>query len=342
MVLPTDPNPKNSIVVQRMRQFSVDLNARDGETIYQMGKRWMQLENALEADIQLLVLELGELQAAGQAFNIQDVYRLKRYRKLLAQMQTEMTSYNSWAAGYIAENQRTLGVLGINNAAELIQLSFFEAGLGAGTFFDKLPVEAIELMIGNAGKGGPVYTLLQEAYPLAVDQMTNVLIQNIAMGLGPRVTAQAMMDGVAGSLNHALTVARTEQLRVYREASRQQYESSGAVRGYKRFASKSGNTCALCLALDGEVYPTSELMSVHPNDRCVMLPLLNGVPDPEWELGSDWLKKQDTAVQQKILGPGAQELWAKGDIKLTDLVNKTEHPIWGPSLNRVPLRDLAQ
>ena len=342
MVLPTDPNPTGSVVVQRMREFSADLNARDADTILQMGKRWIQLEDALEANISLLVMQLQELQAAGQVFNIQDVYRLQRYQKLLAQMQVEMTSYNTWAAVYIAENQQKMAVLGINNAAEAITLSFFEAGLGAGVFFDKLPVQAIELMIGNAGKGGPVYTLLQKAYPLAVDQMTDALISNIAMGMGPGVAAKAMMNGITGSLNHALTVARTEQLRVYREASRQQYEASGSLRGYKRFASKSGNTCALCLALDGEVYPTSELMSVHPNDRCIMIPLVKGVAEPEWELGSEWLKKQDPAIQQQILGPGALDLWNKGDIDLIDLVNKTEHPIWGPSLNRVPLRDLAQ
>jgi len=340
MVLPTDPNPTNSSVVQRMQQFSADLAARDAATIQQMGRRWIELENALEANIQLLVIELQELQAAGQAFNIQHVYKMQRYQRLLAQTRAEMSSYNTWAAGYIAENQQVMGVLGINNAAEILHLTLLETGSMA--FFDKLPVEAIQLMVGNAGKGGPVYTLLQEAYPLAVDQMTTALIQNLAMGMGTTATAKAMMEGLAGSLNHALTVARTEQLRVYREASRQQYESSGAVQRYKRFASKSGNTCAVCLALDGEIYLSSELMNVHPNDRCTMIPLVNGTKEPMWELGSDWLRKQDPSIQQQILGPGALDLWNKGDIELIDLVKKTEHPIWGPSLNRVPLRDLVQ
>ena len=338
-IISGDPNPTGSTVVQRMLQFKADLVARDADTIFQMGQRWAQLEGALEANIQLLVLELQEMQAAGLAFNIQDVYRLQRYQKLLAQMQVEMSSYNLWTAEYIAVNQQNLAVLGINNAAEAIQLSLLEVGSRA--FFDKLPVEAVELMIGNAGKGGPVYVLLQEAYPEAVDQMTDALIRNVALGLGPKVTANEMMNGVAGGLNHALTVARTEIMRVYREASRQQYELSGAVRGYKRLASRSSNTCALCLALDGEIYPNEELMSVHPNDRCIMIPLVRGVPDPQWELGADWLAKQDPAIQQHVLGPGAQELWANGDIGLMDLVNKYEHDIWGPSLGRVPLRDLV-
>lgn len=329
------PEFTDSAVVQRMREYQRDLVARDADTIFHMGNRWLQLEDALEAQISLLAMELAEL---GEDINLAAIYRHRRYQKLLAQMQQEMELYNLWAADYVAGNQMKLGVLGINNAADLIQLSLLESGSMA--FFDKLPVSAIQLMSGTTGKGGPVYTLLETAYPNAVEQMTNILIQNVALGIGPGETAKAMMNGVAGGLNHALTVARTEQLRVYREASRQQYEKSGSVQRYMRFASKSGNTCALCLALDGEIYYSKDLMYVHPNDRCGMIPVVNGVKPPQWESGEDWLKKQDTAIQRKILGPGAHEMWENGDIQLTDLVKKVEHPIWGPSLKRNTLESL--
>ena len=55
-MFPTDPNPTQSIVVARMLEFKADLVARDAATILTMGKRWMQLEGALEANIGLLVL----------------------------------------------------------------------------------------------------------------------------------------------------------------------------------------------------------------------------------------------------------------------------------------------
>ena len=326
----------DSAVVARMREYQKALVARDAETIYQMGSQWLRLEEALEANIRLLAVEIAEM---GVDVDISTIYRHRRYQKLLAQTQMELTNYNIWAAERIIENQKKMAVLGIEHASDLLTLSLLEGGSMA--FFDRIPVSALQLMIGNAGKGGPVYTLLESAYPTMVESMTNILIQNIALGIGPAATAKQMMNGAAEGLNHALTVARTEQLRVYREASRQQYESSGAVKGYKRLASKSGNTCALCLALDGEIYPTSDLMSVHPNDRCAMIPLVRGASEPMWESGGDWLAKQDTATQQKILGKGAQELYANGAIQLMDLVKKTEHDIWGPSLQQVPLRDLT-
>jgi len=324
-----------SVVVTRMKEYQKALIARDAETVYQMGLHWLRVENALEASISALALEIAEM---GVDVDIADIYRMRRYQKLLAQTQAELAKYNLWAAEYVTQNQQKMAVLGIEHSSSLLNLTLMEHGSMA--FFDKIPIDAVQLLIGNAGAGGPVYDLLQTAYPDMVDRMTNVLIQNVALGIGPVQTAKEMVAGASIGLDHALTTARTEQLRVYREASRQQYESSGAVRGYKRFASKSGNTCALCLALDGEIYPTSDLMSVHPNDRCVMIPLVRGVPEPMWESGEDWLRRQDPVTQQTILGPGAMDLWNKGEIELKDLVNKVEHPVWGPSLKRVPLRDL--
>ena len=340
MVFPGDIpiTPEPSEIVKRMQQHSKLLAAKDAETIWAMGERWIVMESALEAQITLLTMELAEM---GVDVSLQAVYKLGRYQRLLAQMQEEMTAYNLWAADYVAQGQMQMGILGVSHASEAVNLALLQGGAsGVGTFFDKLPISAIELMVGNAGKGGPVFTLLQENYPMAVEKMTGILINNVAMGIGPLQTAKQMMAGMAGGLSHALTVARTEQLRVYREASRQQYELSGAVQKYMRMASKSPETCALCIALDGEIYNSKELMSVHPNDRCVMVPIVNGVKPPQWENAKDWLARQDESVQKQILGPGALELWKKGDIELIDLVKKTEHPIWGPSLQRVPLRDL--
>lgn len=335
MVLPADPG--KSLVVRRMREFKDAITARDADTILFMAKRWLQVENALEAQITLLVTEI---QAAGLEANLPSVYKLSRYNKLLSQAQREIARYDAWAADYIASGQAQMATLGIQHAAEALQLIMMEGG--SQTFFDRINVEAVELMIGNAGKGGPVYKLLQSKYQDAAARMTDALIQGIAFGIPPGKTAEAMMNGMGYSLDHALTVARTEQLRVYREAARQQYEASGVVLGYKRFAAKDPKTCALCLALDGEVYPTSELMNVHPNDRCTMIPIVRGAAEITWESGEDWLRKQDEEIQKQVLGSGALDLWKSGQIELKDLVHKTEHEIWGPSLKRNTLASLAE
>jgi len=71
-----------------------------------------------------------------------------------------------------------------------------------------------------------------------------------------------------------------------------------------------------------------------------MIPIVRGVSEITWESGEDWLRGQPEEVQIKTLGPGAHEMWKNGDIELKDLVNKVEHPIWGPSLQRNTLASL--
>ena len=339
MVIPAAPI--ESVVVRRMMEHKAELIARDADTLLTMGKRWLHVEHALDANVQLLATEMLEALEAGETVTRTALFRKRRYQSLLAQVRDEIGAYNDWADDLIEGNQLSLGKLGLSNAAEAVQLSLMEGGEGVGMFFDRLPVSAVETMVGVAGDGGPIHTLLAQAYPMAVESMTDTLIKNTLLGVNPRQTAREMMDSAAGSsLTHNLTVARTEQIRVYREAGRQQYATSGLVESYRRLCAKNANTCALCFALDGEVYPTSELMHVHPCDRCTMVPNVTGMPQVQWETGEDWLKKQPPEIREKVLGSGAFELMNAGKIDLGDLVTKTDHEIWGPSLQRTPLKDL--
>jgi len=323
----------------RLREHKQLLITQDAEIMFHMAERWLQLEGTLEAQISLLSREMIDLQAAGEEIGINRLLKMDRYQTLLGQLDTEMIKYNEWATDEIINRQRLLGKLGIEHSAEAIQLSLAEAGLGVGEFFNRLPVSAIENMIGMTS-GGPLGTLLKEDFPAAAEHMTRALIDGVALGLPPGKTARNMMDGMAEGLNRATTIARTEQLRVYREASRQQYETSGAVQEYERLCAKQPNTCMACIALDGKIYPTSELMDAHPNDRCTMIPLVAGVPRIERELAGDWFARQDPDMQREMLGPGRFDLYKRGEIGLQDLAVSSVHPTWGPSVGVASLKSL--
>jgi SPP1 gp7 family putative phage head morphogenesis protein len=266
--------------------------------------------------------------------------KLERYQALLGQLDVEVAKYVDWGVLEIIDRERLLGQLGIQHAVESVQLALVEAGKGMGEFFNRVPISAVEKMVGMTA-GGPLEGLLSEAYPLAAEQMTQALIEGVALGLPPGEVAKRMADGMAAGLNRCTVIARTEILRVYRETSRQQYEESGAVERFERLATRQPNTCMACIALDGEIYLTKELMNVHPLDRCTMLPLVRGVPRPERELASEWFERQDSDLQKEMMGPGRHKLYKEGKIDLPDLVTKTEHPVWGPSVGVTPLKNLG-
>ena len=274
---------------------------------------------------------------------LRDQFRqLLRYRSLLAQTRVEIAKYVQYAGDLIGERQRELAGLGLQHAAEAIQASYQAAGV-VGAYLDLLPVSAVESMVGLMGDGSTLKAYLKQVYPNAVEGMTRALIDGIARGKNPRVTAQAMRDGLGLGLNQALTVARTEQLRVYRESNRMQYEASGVVEGYKRISARDERVCPACLmADDGTIYPLDHAFDEHPQGRCTLVPVVSGLPEVTWTSGQEWFEQQDAAVQESILGKDYYEGWQNGQFNLTELVTRRYDETWGGALVTTPLNKLTQ
>jgi SPP1 gp7 family putative phage head morphogenesis protein len=150
-----------------------------------------------------------------------------------------------------------------------------------------------------------------------------------------------MAEGMTGTLNRMLTIARTEQLRTYRESSIASYKESGIVTGYRRLCAHDRRTCAACIMSEGQFYDLDEEMPEHPNGRCAMIPVVKGVPPVQWLKGEEWFEQQDAATQQDILGKGHYDGWKAGQFALQDVVKVTPNSTWGPSLGVTPLRDLG-
>lgn len=333
--------PETSQVELVIEAYRARLLRRDAALMREMTLRWLEVERRLEAGMALLAQEAAEMRAAGNAVTPDRVRRMERYRRLLAQAKAETQRYSRWAAQRIAEGQGAAVQEGINAARDTIGATYREAGR-VGAFFDVLPVEAVEAMIGFAGDGTPLDRLLMRDYAKTAAQLTQTLIESTAKGINPRETARRMANVMAGNLNRALTVARSEQLRAYRTASREQMIESGVVEGYIRRCALNSNTCMACIVLDGTMHATDELMEVHPNDRCFMQPVIKGLKPLAATSGADWFERQPAETQRAMMGPGAYEAWKSGQIELNQLASTHVHPEWGPSVRVTPLSEILQ
>lgn len=327
------PDP---LVIEVMKQFKLDLLAREQVQMQNMAKKWLELENALESQIQAMADEFAREAAEGRAISQAKLWRMKRYQSLQTQLQQELASYTQYAEALITENQAQYGALGIQNATTATQVSM----PGLGVYFDVLPVEAIQNMVGLAGDGSPLSALLRATWGDSAAGLTNELIRSTALGINPRETARRMRQGATQGLNRMLNIARTEQLRVYREASRQQYEYSGVVSGFKRLATHDDRVCPACLMAEGETYSVRQRLREHPSGRCTMVPIVRGMPETRWELGQDWFKQQDSATQISILGQKRYDAWKQNQFKLDQLVTVKKDSTWGDSVQATPLKDL--
>ncbi len=333
------PDPR---VVVVMREFKLRLLAQEQAQMQEMARRWLETEQRLEAQIQDLAQQLADMRAAGEPVASWRVYQLDRYRSLLAQGREEFRRYASYAADRIERGQEELGALGLANASEAIQASY--SPYGVAVMFNRLPVDAIEYMVGNSANGAPLGDLLRERMvgsSIEVWQrLTQTLVDGTTLGWNPRKTARMMRDNLAGGLDKALEIARSEQLRVYRAASSQQYQASGVVEKQKRLCDHSGRVCAACLADEGREYPLDAPISDHPSGRCTGVPVVIGMPAVQWTQGEDWLKTQDAEVQRQILGPKRYELWQTGQLDFGAIASHTYDDTWGWSLGVTPLREL--
>lgn len=327
----------DSLVAETMRAFQAGILAREQLQTAMLVRGWMHVEDKLQADIDALAVDLAAEKAAGRSVSQAKLYRMQRYQTLLGQLHTEVNQYIATTADSITARQLELAGLGIDQAAQAIELS----SPTILTSFNRLPVSAVHNMIGLAGDGSPLRTLLAASYPDAVEGITGALIRGTALGWHPTKTARAMRQGSEMGLQRSLTIARTEQLRTLRTASQMQYQASGVVSALMWHCANTPRTCLACLAKSGTIIPLNEPMAEHVNGRCSALPVLINRPLPTFQTGQQWFEQQDETLQREMMGPGTFTAWKDGAFKFEDLARITSDPTWGKSIGVRPLGELV-
>jgi SPP1 gp7 family putative phage head morphogenesis protein len=139
-------------------------------------------------------------------------------------------------------------------------------------------------------------------------QISQVLAQGIAEGKGPRAIAREINKRVDKiGITRSRTLARTEVVRAHHVATIQEYENAGVlgVTVKAEFTTAGDDrVCAQCAALAGRVFTLKEargIIPVHPNDRCVMLPV---------------------DITDKTLTEARREARARGDQQRRDIARK--------------------
>lgn len=325
----------DSAVITQMRSFKRDLLAGEQAQMREMATRWLGVERRLSSQMDALALEMANIARDGGRVSQELLMMQVRYRELLIQLQDELEQYSDYAEVQITAQQRRLARLGVAHGQQAIQAQGIKAG------FNRLPVEAVQHMVGLAGNGSPLSALLAQSWPLSAHGLTQELINGVALGLNPRQVARNMARGSEASLNRMMVIARTEQLRVYRETNRQSYIASGVVTSYRRLATHDDGVCAACLMDESTEYELNEEMPEHPQGRCALVPMVAGVKQPTWKAGADWFVEQPDATQRAILGKGRFEAWQRGAFGLDELVSVKINAIWGDSLAVMPLRELV-
>lgn len=326
------------LVLDVMEAQRAALLRGDEAAMREMAQRWLQVEQALQAQVDALALELANHQ--GPLTGAQLV-RMRRYVTLQQQIAGELNKYAAYVEGDIRRRQLAAGLEAIEQSSLAISAAAADAGIQLQ--FDRLPVASVERMVGLAGDGSPLRAVLADASRVGPDALAQELITGTALGLNPReIARRAMRQGLGTSLTRMLAISRTEVVRVARQTTQDNYRNSKVVRKYRRVASKSRRTCVACLALDGQEYSLDVPFEEHVNGRCTMIPVLIRGEPVRFQTGREWFEQQPQAVQRQMMGKGRWEMWRDGQVSWNDLITIHENERWGNSPGVTPLRELRR
>lgn len=207
----------------------------------------------------------------------------------------------------------------------------------------RVPAEALQYLAGNLADGSPLRDLFRQLAGETADLVEQRLGSSIAQGMNPVDTAKRIRDSLGVGLDRSLLIARTEQLRVYRQAAHENYRvNADVVTGWTWHATDDELTCPVCLAMHGTQHPNDQTLISHPNCRCAPIPNVPGGRD--LQTGEDRFRNMSEREQRDILGSEKlHSLYRSGKINLIDVAQPSNHPRWGRGLRKAtPAQALAR
>lgn len=274
--------------------------------------------------------ELGR--AAEQAPG-QQTFWTQRVEALRYQIAQEFDKAARLSGDIATRRQAQAYRLGVQHAERM-----FEQGLNVT--FAKLPADAVEQWIAFAqSEQSPVRQALARLAGREVEQAMELVAQAQAFGWNPEQTALLLSQRYRTAYARALVIARTEQLRAYRQATLESYRRSGVAEGWIWLATLDRRTCFTCVMMHGSEHPFDYGMNTHPACRCTMVPKVRNMPSAV-RPGEDVFARWPASRQRRALGPLAYRAWEEGLISLRDLLTIRYNDAYGASVVKTPLRRL--
>jgi len=263
--------------------------------------------------------------------------RLRRFKELKQQIEWEVNRFAAFLEGDLRDSVLNSIELG-NQYSQAIARAIVP---GVRIRWNKLPVEAIETLLGFFAEGSTLRESLNTLGPGVAQVVEDKLLKSLTIGMHPRRIAAEMRDALGQGLTWSLRTSRTTQLYAYREATRANYIANGdLVQGWRWLAAKDKRTCLACLAMDGREFPLSQPLEDHWNGRCTMIPVLTGVPQIQAETGREWFEKQSVAVQQAMMGKAKWEAWQNKQFEFEQLSVRKPDRAWGHMRFEATLKEL--
>lgn len=319
----------------------------------ELTRAWVNAWDSLSADLQETVENILARTAKGERVPRYLLTRDERLRQALAQVHDTILTLVAAVNDTTVERVRSTIVTASDDTRQVLTT---QAPPGQALPFVQPDPDALDAIIARSGER---IVALSKGLPENVMRVVRSnLMRGITVGDNPRTVAARMVrqagTGFDGGLARAMTIARTEMLDAYRQASTlNALANKDLIVGRRWLSTLSPRTCPSCLSKHGEVFPPDTSgPDDHPNGRCAFVDVLKpwselgfpGInePDPVWADRDEWWDTLHEDTKRGILGPGKYRLMADGDIGWADLSVKRSADGWRDSYVTPPLAHLVR
>jgi SPP1 gp7 family putative phage head morphogenesis protein len=230
---------------------------------------YKRVEERLAANLALLISDIEAARSAKIEVSPNWLVTQHRYQQLLSELQEETLAFIHRSISAVVDMQGTAVERAPGDAEDLVLKALGPAPESAVAQvqgkFKALPAKQLERLVGFAGDGKPLGELLAELGPESSKAAKDSLAYGVASGQSPRVIASDVATKTGIAKGRALTIARTEMLRPYREVTSERFRNSQMVETWTWLATLDENTCPACAAMNGTIHELSEGLHSHPN-----------------------------------------------------------------------------
>jgi SPP1 gp7 family putative phage head morphogenesis protein len=214
-----------------------------------------------------------------------------------------------------------------------------------GTPVVPLSQGVVNQAIQNPWKGENYSSRVWKNHDVLASEGGKIIDAGVTAGKSVQQMTAEMSDLMNVGAYAAARLIRTEVNRMHNDAALQSYEAMG-LKEYTYLATLDARTCAVCGALDLEVFKVAEaktgvnLPPMHPNDRCTIAPKIPGTDVG----GSRIARDPETGRNYKVPAGMTYEEWRK-DISQkygADSLETAQKKYWNRKTDAAQLNDLKK
>lgn len=326
---------KTPDILRAIAQHRAALDRNGRQTASAMLRSYSAAWREIQKDLAAVVAKIDAATAAGTEITPGWLYQEARYRQLLDQVEEQINRFAVDAYNTTIQANRQAVTVAQSHAQQLVKAGTRSLGFEAS--FTTMPQGAAETIAGMVKPNSPVQQLFVSLGPRARASVSDAFVSGVIRGKNPRAIARDVQRITGEPLSRALTIARTETLRAYRETSRATYLANRDVTsGWVWVSALDRRGCAACWAQHGTEHELTEPFAGHPNCRCAMAPIIDGWTPPLVPGVAEFEKLSD-ADKRTILGPSKFRAYQDDAIGLKDLAAHTHSPVWGTGLKEESL-----